>query len=240
MVLFTNTFPRPDLSDVWWGPFCLFSGYTKCKWRAGITLIMDGDSKVFVPLTFHKLGIVLKLTFAHTLIGRPEHLPSFACKTVHSAKKRVLIRKKREKSGHAGEQGGGGAIWATPQRIGFTWSPPVIYTVLVHVRPQPTWSFKSKWVGDTDFTQYEYSLSKCLLHIRNLTCNVDLHHLRLWSCSLPLLERAVVHPGVVQGGGRCDEAQVRVERKLKLLLSKKTAWCLVVIESRNSLRAVAN
>ena len=69
---------------------------------------MDGDSKVFVPLTFHKLGIVLKLTFAHTLIGRPEHLPSFACKTVHSAKKRVLIRKKREKSGHAGEQGGGG------------------------------------------------------------------------------------------------------------------------------------
>ena len=113
--------------------------------------------------TFHKLGIVLKLMFAHTLIGRREYLPSFACKTVHSAKKRVLIRKKQEKSGHAGEQGGGGAgegaIWATPQRIWFTWSPPMIYTVLVHVRPQPTWSFKSKWVGDTDFTQYECSLS---------------------------------------------------------------------------------
>ena len=92
----------------------------------------------FCALTFHKLGIVLKLTSAHTLIGRREYLPSFACKIVRSAKKRVLIRKKREKSGHAEEQGGGGlAIWATPQRIGFTWSPPVIYTVLVQVRPQP-------------------------------------------------------------------------------------------------------
>ena len=110
--------------------------------------------------TFHKLGIVLKLTSAHTLIGRREYLPSFACKTVHSAKKRVLIRKKREKSGHAGEQGwkGGSNLGNTPKNMIY-WTPPVIYTVLVHFRPQTTWSFKSKWVGDTDFTQYENSLS---------------------------------------------------------------------------------
>ena len=117
----------------------------------------------FCALTFHKLGIVLKLTSAHTLIGRREYLPSFACKIVRSAKKRVLIRKKREKSGHAEEQGGGGEVGNlgnTPKNRIYLIPTSDLHSTSPSPSPtQPTWSFKSKWVGVTDFTQYEYSLS---------------------------------------------------------------------------------
>ena len=184
--------------------------------------------------TFHKLGIVLKLTSAHTLIGRREYLPSFAC---------TFGRKESSDTQKTGKKWpcrrAGGNLGNTPKNMIYliptsdlhSTSPCPSPTHLVF-QEQVSWRH---WL----YTVRVQSISMNM-HIINLTCNVDLHHLRLWSCSLPLLERAVVQPRVVQGGRRCDEAQVRLERKLKLLLRKKTAWCLVVIESRNSLSAAAN